>query len=323
VFFRLAALLLFLLVLGVLGTSSLAAIVAGRTGLVIPPLVIAVALFVIGIGAVRRVAMPFGDIVSAAYRVGDGDYSTRLAERGPPSLRAVARAFNSMASRLETQQRQRRDLMADVAHELRTPLAIIRGRLEGVVDGVYDRDDRTIAALVEETKLLERLVEDLRTLAHAEGGTLTLRREATDLTVLAADVARAFEAAAKAGGIALTVAPAEDIPLVDVDPVRIREVLGNLVSNALRYTPAGGQVSIAIVRQPATVAITVDDTGTGISAEDLPRIFDRFAKGVDSRGAGLGLAIARRLVEAHGGGIAASAREAGGTRVSFTLPTEA
>ena len=270
----------------------------------------------------RRVGLPLGDIVEAANRVGQGDYSAKLVERGPPFLRVVARAFNSMTTRLAAQEKQRRDLMADVAHELRTPLSIMRGRLEGLLDGVYPRDDVTVAQLVEETKLLERLVEDLRTLAHAEGGTLRLQREATDLGVLIAEVARTFQAAAAARQVTLDHQQVGELPLIDVDPLRIREVLMNLVANAVRYTPDGGTVTIGARIDGPRMRISVEDNGRGVPESDLPHIFDRFAKGIDSQGSGLGLAIARNLVVAHGGEIVARNRPDGGAAFEIALPLE-
>jgi signal transduction histidine kinase len=295
-------------------------------GFSLPPRLIAFALFIVWFalffGGVRRVGMPMGDIVDAADRVGNGDFSARLIERGPPFLRSVARAFNTMTARLQAQEKQRRDLMADVAHELRTPLSILRGRLEGLVDGVYSRDDRMLIQLVEETKHLERLVEDLRTLAHAEGGTLKLQRESTDVGVLLRDVVRLFEGTAQANGVQLAASSANDLPLIDIDPVRIREVLANLIANALRHTARGGNVSVSADLAADRVRVRVQDTGSGIPPDQLPKIFDRFAKGVDSTGSGLGLTIARNLVVAHGGEISAESQLGKGTVITFTLPVD-
>jgi two-component system OmpR family sensor kinase/two-component system sensor histidine kinase BaeS len=325
--YRAGAVLVFALVFGAIGLARFLSDLAAGVGLQIPPPLIGVAIvalvfgvFVLFFGGMRRVGMPMGDIVEAADRVGSGDFSTRLIERGPPFLRSVARAFNTMTVRLEAQEMQRRDLMADVAHELRTPLSIMRGRLEGLVDGVYTRDDETLIQLVEETKHLERLVEDLRTLAHAEGGTLTLQREPTDMAVLLQDIVRSFAARAKTDGIDLTASAPADLPLIDVDPVRIREVVANLVVNALRHTPRGGRVTLSAALLDTQMRLTVQDTGSGISAEDLPQIFDRFSKGIDSTGSGLGLTIARNLVLAHGGQISAESQMGKGTTIQFSLP---
>jgi signal transduction histidine kinase len=267
-----------------------------------------------------RFGFPLGDMVEAADRVAAGDYSTRTPERGPHWMRTVARAFNSMTSRLEVQDRQRRDLMADVAHELRTPLAVLQGRLEGMLDGIYPRDEGQLAAVLQETRMLSRLVEDLRTLAHTESGTLALQKESTDLAVLINDTTGSFAGEAAERHVQLEVNAPASLPLVDLDPVRIREVLTNLVSNALRHTPASGRLSVTASAQASTVAIAVSDTGSGISADDLPRIFDRFYKGHSSRGSGLGLTIARNLVAAHGGEIHADSVEGKGTTITFALP---
>jgi signal transduction histidine kinase len=314
-----------LLFLSAIGTATLISTLFGAYGPDraphIPPIAIAAGLFLVALFAVamRRVALPLGDIVEAANRVADGDYSTRITEYGPPSLRTVGSAFNTMAARLESQERQRRHLMADIAHELRTPLSVIQGRLEGVLDGVYPRDDATLSQVIEETRLLARLVEDLRTLANAESGTLTLQKEPTDVAILIQDVVSSFSAEAR--NVSVRVDAAADLPLIAVDPLRIREVLANLLSNALRHTPAGGVVSINARATDGRIVVTVADTGVGIAPEDLPKIFDRFYKGTTSRGSGLGLTIARNLVVAHGGEIAASSRQGEGTIITLTLTT--
>jgi len=268
----------------------------------------------------RRFGFPLGDIVSAADRVAAGDYSARAAEHGPRSLRVVARAFNSMTSKLQAQDEQRRHLMADIAHELRTPLAVLQGRLEGMVDGVYPRDEAHVAAVLEETRMLARLVDDLRTLAHAESGMLTLQKESSDLAILIGDAVSAFASDAATRHVALRVTTAADLPLVDVDPLRIREVLMNLISNALQHTPAGGVVSIDAKTLGKAMMVTVADTGAGIAADEVPKIFERFHKGRGSRGSGLGLTIARNLVVAHGGEIRAESGLGEGTTMTFSIP---
>ena len=217
--------------------------------------------------------------------------------------------FRGMNQRLRAKDRVRRQLMADVAHELRTPLAILQGRIEGLIDGVYPRDDERLTGLLEETRHLSRLVEDVRTLSNAEAGALELKKEMTDPAELIRDAASAFES--------IEVNMPDDLPLIEIDPVRIREVLLNLLSNAAR---AGGTVTIHAEAQARQLIIRVNDTGKGIAAEDLPRIFDRFYKGGDSRGSGLGLAIARNLVLAHGGTIDAESVVGEGTTITITLP---
>ena len=301
---------------------------AGLSGTAVPVaaviLVLAV-LFAISRGArsAQRFAVPFGDLIEATGKVEAGDYTARVyvPQHGMRELRWLTEAFNSMAAHLETDEQQRRTLLADVSHELRTPLAVLRGELEAMIDGVHPFDEAHLSAAVDQIAMLTKLVEDLRTLALAEGGTLALRKEPTDLAILAQEAASSFESLAIAGVVQVVVQMPADMPLVDADPLRIQQVIGNLVANALRYAPPHSVVTIAGRSGPKTVTISVADTGPGISPEMLPHVFERFAKAEDSRGSGLGLAIARQLVEAHGGSIKAERPEAGGTTISFDLPT--
>jgi signal transduction histidine kinase len=288
-------------------------------------LTVAIALAVIAVGRTfRRVRHPLESVMEAADHVAAGDYSTRVPEQGPPAIRGLIRAFNTMTERLESHDRLRRDLMADVAHELRTPLSVMRGKIEGMLDGVYPWNDDQLHQLLEETEVLSRLVEDLRTLALSESGALKLEREPTDLAALANDVRRAFADDAEARGVALHVDAAPDVAPISVDPVRIREVIGNLVSNATRYTPVGGSVTVRIApgRQDEVV-IEVRDTGRGMAQAEVARAFDRFYKGDGSRGSGLGLTIAKGLVEAHGGDIRASSEPGRGTTITVVIPRTA
>lgn len=211
------------------------------------------------------------------------------------------------------QDRLRRQLIADVAHELRTPLAILQGRIEGLADGVYPRDDAHIAELLDETRHLGRLVDDLRTIANAEAGALELRKEKVEVAELIRDVASSFDRP-------ITIVVVDSMPAIDADPVRLREVLLNVVSNAVRHTPSDGEIRMTAVTNGRRTILRVIDTGSGIAPEDLPRIFDRFQKGRDSRGSGLGLAIARNLVLAHGGDIRAESEPGRGTTITITLP---
>jgi signal transduction histidine kinase len=222
-------------------------------------------------------------------------------------------AFRRVARGFAEQDRLRRQLLADVAHELRTPLAILQGRLEGVLDGVYPVDEAQLQRLLDEVRRLGRLVEDVGTLANAEAGALELRREPVDAVELARDVAAGF-----ARPIHLDL-PAE-LPVLEADPLRLREVLLNLLSNADRHTPPEGSITLAARAERQGVALRVADTGGGIPPEELPRIFDRFHKGEGSRGSGLGLAIARDLVRAHGGTIRAESELGRGTTVTVWLP---
>jgi two-component system sensor histidine kinase BaeS len=294
-----------------------------NTGLVAAAVLIFVVVAVAGTaGGARRLAVPFGDLIEAAGRLESGDYSARVVPygHGPRELKSLVGAFNSMAARLETDERQRRSLLADVSHELRTPLAVLRGELEAMIDGIHPMDEAHLTAAVDQIGMLTKLVEDLRTLALAEAGTLALHREPTDLAILAQEIATSFEGLAATTEVQLQVHMPDDMPLVDLDPLRIQQVLGNLVANALRYAPAASVVAISGEARTGWVTVSVIDNGPGIAPELLPHLFERFAKAEDSRGSGLGLAIARRLVEAHGGTIRAERPPTGGTIIAFDLP---
>jgi len=276
----------------------------------------------------RRLSAPLDDLLAAADRVAEGDYSAHVEEKGPREIRSLARTFNNMASRLHLADEKRRNLLADVTHELRTPLTVIQGNLEGMLDGVYSADETNLRSLLDETNLLSRLVEDLRTLALAESGALKLKKEPADLTMLVRDATAAFQAQAEAAGVALTVETADDLPWLEIDPGRIRQVLSNLLANALRYTPAGGSIRVRVGMDAGRILLEVTDTGPGIPAEDLPHVFERFYKSTDSggkvphdsAGMGLGLAIAKHLVSAHGGEIHAESEVGRGTLIRVVLP---
>ena len=270
--------------------------------------------------AVRRMAAPIGEVMEAADRVAGGDYSTRVQVRGPGEVARLTSSFNQMTERLQANETQRRALLADVAHELRTPLSVIRGTVEGMLDGVYPADDSHLSLVLEETAVMARLLDDLQTLSTAEAGVLELHRERVDPLALAQDAAAAFRARADRAGVALECRAPGPVPEVEVDPVRIGEVLANLLTNAIRHTPPGGMVRVVVEPDPAGVATSVADTGPGIDPRDLPHVFDRFVKSADSGGAGLGLAIARSLVEAHGGRITAASVPGQGTTMRFVLP---
>jgi signal transduction histidine kinase len=277
---------------------------------------------VLGLGGIplRRLIVPLDDLLKAADRVGRGDYSVRVQEKGPREVRSLARAFNNMASRLHITDEQRRELLADVTHELRTPLTVVQGNLEGMLDGVYPADEANLRSLLEETTILARLVEDLRTLVLAESGALQLKKEPTDLSMLIRDTLAAFQAQADSTGVSLTGETADDLPWLELDPGRIRQVFSNLVANALRYTPAGGAIGVRYWQVEKQAQLEVQDSGPGIPADELTHVFERFYKSADSGGMGLGLAIARHLVEAHGGTIIAESAPGQGTTMRITLP---
>ena len=292
------------------------------------PLTMLFLVFVISMAALaarnlRRVSRPLDELVEASNKVAEGDFSVRVEERGPNEVRSLLRGFNSMAERLQTNDQQRRSMLADVSHELRTPITVIQGNVEGMLDGLYPADEARLKSIIEETQILSHLVDDLRTLSVAESGSLQLKREPTDLNQLIREVASAFEGQAKEKEIRIELA-LRDMEAIEIDPLRIHEVLVNLLGNALRYTSSRGEIKIGVEEaasgEERGVLVYVQDSGTGIPAEVLSHIFERYYKSSDSGGMGLGLSIAKYLVEAHRGKIWAESEEGRGTRISFTLP---
>jgi signal transduction histidine kinase len=296
----------------------------------------AVAALLLGFIVFRGVTSPLGRLTRAAHAVSAGDLSQRVQIHTGDEIAELGAAFNSMAANLERGEQLRRQMTADIAHELRTPLSVIQGNLEAILDGVYTPDAEHIQPALDQAQLLTRLVEDLRTLALAEAGQLSLNAQPTEAKELARRVVASFEAQANAKHVMLKLkAPASPL-YVRADGQRIAQVLTNLLGNALRYTPEGGQVQVHLqaqdhAMQRRAVVLSVHDTGQGIAPEDLPHVFDRFYRADKSRaresrdpqgasGSGLGLAIARSIVEAHGGSIWAKSQPGQGTTVAFTLP---
>lgn len=293
-------------------------------------LILGVALAV-GLGVVasailsRSLTAPLQRLAGAARAVAAGDLSQRVEVQGSAEIAQFTRAFNEMTSALEGAEKLRQNLVADVAHELRTPLSVLQGNLRAILDDVYPLEKAEIANLYDETRLLSRLIDDLRELAQAEAGQLGLNLRPTDV----ADVLRAtvtnFEPAAEAQEIRLKAEIATGLPSILADPDRLAQVLRNLLTNALRHTPAGCQIAVSAAATQDAIEITVADNGEGIAAEDLPHVFDRFWRADRSRsraegGAGLGLAIARSLVEAHGGRIWAQSTKGEGSTFTLSLP---
>lgn len=294
-------------------------------------LILPMVALALGTRAMRRVAIPLADIMEAADAVAAGNFDVRVQERGSREFRQLAHSFNRMTAELARTDQQRRNLTADVAHELRTPLHIIQGNLEGILDGVYQPTPEHLEATLEETRQLARLVEDLRTLSLAEAGELPLRREPVDVGDLLADVATSFSGQAESAGVMLRYtecgARNGDAPLlVEGDAGRLDQVLSNLVANAIRHTPRQGTVTLAATPVDGRVQITVADTGEGIAQEDLPFVFDRFWRADRARahtsgaGSGLGLSIANQLVKAHGGQIKVVSTPGMGTTFTVVLP---
>jgi two-component system OmpR family sensor kinase/two-component system sensor histidine kinase BaeS len=312
-----------ILVLNGLGLTSIA---LHQVQLIVPAGGVLLALMISAVimaGAnLRRMSVPLDNLLAASHRVAAGDYSVRVTPHGPLEVRSLATAFNSMAEQLDATDRQRRSMLADVTHELRTPLTVIQGNLEGMLDGVYAADEGRLRSILDETQILARLTDDLRTLSLAESGTLQLKREATDLVSLAHDTITAFQSQADSSGVHIELVAARDGVTLNVDPERIRQVLSNLISNAVRYSSRGSTVRVELTRGDGTngtVRVAVTDSGPGIAAVDLPYVFERYYKSADSRGMGLGLSIAKYIVVAHDGQIGAESRSGSGTTIWFTL----
>ncbi|MFV0307795.1 MAG: sensor histidine kinase [Desertimonas sp.] len=267
----------------------------------------------------RRLARPVSDLLEGAERVGGGDYDIRVDPAGPRSVRTLGRAFNDMANRLEASETARQRFLADVTHELRTPLTVLRGELELQLDGIHDRSDGSLRLLLDQTGTLERLVEDLRVLSLGDAGELVLHRESVRLEVLVESVTTALAATAARRSVRLAVETSTGCE-IEADPLRLAQVLTNVLTNAVRHSPPGGTVTVELAQAiDGAGVVTVIDEGPGLGA-DPERVFDRFARAADSGGSGLGLTIARQLVTAHGGTISAENGPAGGARFTIRLP---
>src|SRR5690348_6513615 len=238
------------------------------------PFVVVILIVIAVAGGLRRLAGPMDNLISAAQRIESGDYSAQVPEWGSPDIRSVARAFNSMSARLKTIDEQRRSFLADVTHELRTPLSVIRGQAEAIADGVYPADAAHLAPILDATATLDRLVEDLRTLVLTDAGNLVLHKEPTDIGALVRDTVESFRSQAESRGLSLTAEIAANPPTIEVDPARIRQVIGNLLSNAIRHTPSGGSVKVAVSPTGDDVTISVTDNGEGIPPDLLPHVFE-------------------------------------------------
>lgn len=281
----------------------------------------AVLALALGLWLARQLTAPLRALTQAAHRLAEGQ-TPQVKVSSQDEIGELGQAFNQMARSVTRQEMLRRNMMADIAHELRTPLTVIRGDLEALLDGVFEPTPETLASLQEETLLLSRLVDDLRALAQAEAGQLALEREPTDLADLLRGVVASFDLQAESQNQVLRLDLDAGLRPVDADPQRVRQIVANLVSNALRHAPDCGLVVVSAVQQPARVQISVSDNGPGIAPEDLSHVFDRFWRGGKPRveGSGLGLAIARELVRAHGGEIWVESEKGKGSAFFFTLP---
>jgi signal transduction histidine kinase len=273
----------------------------------------------------RRTLRPVRVLTTAARRLGEGNLSQRVPEGGHGELGLLSDTFNTMAEGLDKAEKQRRNLMADVAHELRTPIFNIQGRLEAITDGVFEPDADTINTIHQQVKHLNNLVEDVRTLALAESHKLQLDIQLHSITEVLKRCVEDFRAQVESKEISLTVLTDPDIPAIPIDRTRISQVVDNLLQNAISHTPSGGEVKVSAQKTGhERIRVSIADTGSGIPEESLPFVFDRFyranqARAIDTGGSGLGLAIAKELVEAHGGIIHAENNTDKGSRFVFEL----
>jgi signal transduction histidine kinase len=297
-------------------------------GILIPlcgiPLLFMLIASLIGRWGFRRFGTPMADMMSAIDAVADGDLSVRVRERFPGDLGQLAHRLNHMIAELERSEQQRRNLTADIAHELRTPLHIIQGNLEGILDGVYESNPENINNTLDETRLLARLVNDLQILSLAEAGQLPLHPTRFFLTDLMDDLTASFSSQAASFDIILATDTANPNQEITADYDRLNQALSNLISNAIRHTPKDGKIFIETGSISNRTWIKVKDTGAGISPEALPFIFDRFWRGDRSRGdrthSGLGLAITKQIVLAHGGTIDVESEVGKGSTFIISLP---
>jgi len=290
-------------------------------------LVLAIFAVIIGILLTRRVVNPISEVMAAAQKVAAGDLSTRIVtKKGNDDLSILVEHFNLMTEALERNDNERKQLLADVAHELRTPLSILRGRLEGIVDGIYPANDASIAPALEETYLLERLVEDLRLLTLAENRQLHFEMHSVELVQSLERSIAIFKPQAQDKGIEIEMTTDQSTAFVWVDPQRLEQVVGNIIDNALRYVSTkDGKVSISVEHMSGSVKVSIADNGTGLPDGEVERIFDRFWRSEKSRaraagGAGLGMAIVKQLVESQGGKVGAENIATGGLKIWFILP---
>jgi signal transduction histidine kinase len=284
----------------------------------------AIALLV-GVLLARNLTRPLRDLTQAIQAMTAGELRQEVPIRSTDELGTLTQAFNRLSADLARSNELRRQMTADIAHELRTPLTVIRAYIDGLRDGVFKPTPARFAAMQAETQHLQRLVEDLRTLSLADAGELPMAREPVSCQALLERLAAAHTPQAAARDIALQVSVEPEVPGIVADPERMIQVLGNLVTNALRYTPSGGQITLSARLRGDAVALAVSDTGAGIAPDALPHVFDRFYRGDPARSqqdgeSGLGLAIAKSIVEAHGGKIEVQSELGRGTTFTVLMP---
>jgi signal transduction histidine kinase len=299
-----------------------------HAGIILAAGVTALLAIIIGFFLLRQITSPLRDLKKAAQSIAGGEFQYQIPIRGNDEISEVAQSFNTMANELNRQEDQRRQMMADISHELRTPLTVLLGQVSALIDGVIPLTVDQLEPLEREVLLLTRLVGDLRDLALADAGQFKLEYQATDLSELLRNVSASFEPSLLEADLHYKPEIPADLPMLDLDSDRFRQVLHNLLQNALRHTPAGGTITLSARQTDAAIRITIQDSGAGIPPEDLPHIFDRFYRGDNNRfrqyhGSGLGLSISRTIIEAHHGCIKAESHPGQGTTFIIDLPLTA
>ncbi len=310
---------------GILDQAQQAFLDELRANIVVAALAAGGLAAVLGLGVSRALTRPLAELTRGVRAFAARNWAHRVKPNGPREIAELAGAFNDMAESLQREETLRRNMMADIAHELRTPVAVIQGNLRAMLDGVYPLERSEIATIHDETLLLNRLIDDLRELALAEAGQLALDRQKVDVGEIARATVERFAVLAEARGVTLDATSVSPGLYALADPHRLAQIVRNLVSNAIRYTPAGGRVTLAAAPAGAMVEVSVSDTGPGLTPEEAARVFDRFYRGDRSRaresgGSGLGLAIARSLTQAMGGQIGVDSAPGKGSRFWFTVP---
>ncbi|MBN1887829.1 MAG: HAMP domain-containing protein [Thermoflexales bacterium] len=291
-------------------------------------IVIAVTVIGIAVGVIssRGLTAPLNKLAETAQAIGARDLSRRVEVKGSDEVQAVARAFNEMANKLEKAEALRSNMLADVAHELRTPLSVIQGNLRAILDDVYELDKAEIARLYDQTRHLSRLVDDLHELSLAEANQLPLAMTAVDLSAIIQETVATYTPIIEAEGLVAQIVLDDGVPTIQADRARLTQCLQNLLNNAIRHTPKGGEITIELAREANQVCLRVRDSGHGIAPEHLSYVFDRFyradpARSRENGGSGLGLAIVKAIVEAHGGQVTAASQGDGqGSTFTIQLP---
>lgn len=296
-----------------------------RTALAFGGLLAFLVALVVAVLLTRNMVSPLKALMTTAQEIAQGRFEARVPVKGRDEIAKLAEVFNQMAASLERAEAARRAQTADIAHELRNPLAVLQSSLEALADGIYEPTVENLEPVLDQVRTLNRLVEDLRTLALAEAGQLSLDLQPVDLGALVSRMAESYRGAFQEKQLALQAAVSSSLPRVLADYARLTQVINNILLNALRYVPSGGYVHLTVEPEGGGVRTCVIDNGSGVPADQLPRLFDRFWRGEPSRsratgGSGLGLTIARQIIEAHGGRIWAEETPGGGLTLCFWLP---